>query len=94
MDIHYNPKAEKKPVIYSDEIEYYAKQLYSLMQAYRRLIYVKDEDQEKVIQELEYYAAQLISKNYDQVITNSKELISYADKIDGPPWEDDDRYPF
>jgi hypothetical protein len=59
-----------------------------MLRAYRRLIFVKTEEQEKALRELEYYAAQLESKNYDAVISNSREIISYADPTMVPPWDD------
>ena len=96
MDIQYNPEAHKLPIIYSEDLEYYSKQLTAMLRAYRKLIFVKTPRQEQALRELEHYAAQLESKNYDAVISNSREIISYADPLQQqsmiPPW--DDRYPF
>lgn len=81
MDIMVNKNADKLPVIYSSEIEYYAKQLDALLKAYRKHIAVNDDKQEAALRELEYYAAQLTSGNYDMVIMNSKEIIHYENPL-------------
>lgn len=90
MDIQYNPKANKKPIIYADDLEYYAKQLMEFVTLYRNNIYVRTDEQANALNELEYYALQLVSKNYDMVISNASEIISYQDPLSVPPWKDPD----
>lgn len=89
MNIQYNPNAAKRPIIYADEIEFYAKQLSAFVKLYRDTIYIATDAQAEALNELEYYAMQLSSKNYDAVILNAHEIISKNNMI-GPPWEEDD----
>lgn len=86
MDIYYNAKSDKRPIIYKEELEYYAQQLKALVTAYRNHIYVRTDEQDDALRELEYYAEQLMSENYDAVIMNSKEIISNADPLFEPPF--------
>ena len=90
MDIQYNAKSCKKPIIYAEDLEYYAKQLMTLVTIYRNSIYIKSDAQANALNELEYYAQQLISKNYDMVISNANEIISYQDPLTVPPWNNPD----
>ena len=53
MDIQYNPKANKKPIIYADDLEYYAKQLMEFVTLYRNNIYVRTDEQAHALNELE-----------------------------------------
>lgn len=88
MDIQYS--SQKIFPLYEEDIEYYAHQLQMLVYFYRKHIYIKNEKQLKAIEELEYYATQLVNKNYAAVITNANEIISRESPDshvkDLPPW--------
>ena len=85
MDIHYTPK--KIFPIYEEDLEFYAHQLMCLVHYYRKHIYIKNEKQLKAINELEYYATQLVNKNYSALIMNADEIITKEEPSkDIPPW--------
>lgn len=89
MNIQSNKNADKPPVIYIEEIQYYAKQLAALVKSYKDNILIRTDEQVKVLEELQYYADQLLSGNYDAVISNSRELIVYNEPNQSKvPWED------
>lgn len=81
MDILYNKDAENHPKIFEEDIQYYGMQLLALVENYRKYLYVKNDEQENALRELEYYARMILSKNYDMLMTNSKEVIVREDPL-------------
>lgn len=81
MDILYNKDAENQPKIFEEDIQYYGMQLLALVENYRKYLYVKNDEQENALRELEYYARMILSKNYDMLMTNSKEVIVREDPL-------------
>lgn len=62
--------------IYEDDLQFYGSQLLALVQTYRKHIYIPDDEIEKILNELEYYAMQIVNKQYQNIITNAHELIT------------------
>lgn len=85
MNIQYKPNAHINK-IYTSELDYYAMQLEALVKVYRANIYVKTDEQDRALTELEYYAQQIKSRNYSAVIMNADEIISYDDKCNEVPF--------
>lgn len=90
MNIQFNPETKNHPKIYDEDIQFYGRQLLELVTAYRKHIYVKTEEQLKALNELEYYAQMILSRNYDMIMTNSNEVITQPD----PNYKSEDEYPF
>lgn len=84
MDVHYTPKRIFR--LYEDDLKFYSKQLYELVNLYRKHIYIRTDKQLQALNELEYYANQLINKNYNAVITNADEIISKDDPSNDVPF--------
>lgn len=88
MDIFYNKKQIEQnrsiPKLYTEDIEFYAKQLHELVTLYRRHIFVEDEKTERALSELEYYANLFTNKDYNALITNASELIVEDEKSPFP----------
>lgn len=90
MDIQFNSNTNKHPKVYDEDIQYYGRQLLAMVTAYRQHIYIKTDEQLKALNELEYYAQMILSRNYDMIMTNSSEVITQPD----PNYKPDDEYPF
>ena len=85
MDIQIEPK--RIFPIYEEDLEFYAHQLQMLVYLYRKHIYIKDDKQLRALNELEYYATQLVNKNYGALIMNANEIISKdTPSDDSLPW--------
>lgn len=77
MDIFYNKKANNPVMkVYQDDIDFYAKQLLTLVHLYRKHIYLKTDRDVAILNELEYYGKQLANHAYQTIITNAEEIIS------------------
>ena len=74
MNIQYDAKRPLK--LFEEDLEFYAHQLYALVKLYREHIYIKSDKQLNALNELEYYANQMVNKNYDALITNAHEIIT------------------
>lgn len=80
MDITLNKKEadyQRQAKLYIEDLDDYGENLMTLIQMYRRHIFVSDLDTEKILQELEYYATQIINRNYDALIMHADELIMH-----------------
>ena len=86
MDIRYNSNVNQFMKIYTEDLEYYGLQLNALIQTYRQHIYIRSDEQLKALNELEYYAQMILSKNYDAIITNSREVIVQGAQLDDVPF--------
>ena len=67
--------------LYVSDIDFYARQLLELVTVYRKHIYLQEDRDVKILNELEYYARQLMNRQYDSLITNANEIISYQDEL-------------
>lgn len=83
MDIYHNKDVKNKPImkLYVSDIDFYARQLLELVTVYRKHIYLQEDRDVKILNELEYYARQLMNRQYDSLITNANEIISYQDEL-------------
>lgn len=78
MDLITNQKEiayQSKVRIYIEDLDEYGKGLWNLIQMYRKHIFVNDPDTEKTLQELEYYAVQLINRQYQNLIMHADEIV-------------------
>lgn len=78
MDIITNQKEiayQSKSKIYVEDLDEYGHGLWNLIQMYRKHIFVNDDETEKILQELEYYAIQLINRQYQNLIMHSEEIV-------------------
>lgn len=79
MNIFYNSEADGHNIVkvFADDIDYLAKQLEAFVSVYRQDIYMPSDDDLRILNELEYYARLLKTRQYDKVISNANEIIDY-----------------
>ena len=78
MDI-YTSDAIRKEIenskIDEDDLQFYGLQLMNLVMLYKQHIYIQDDDVQTMLDELERIAVAIVNRQYDDIITNSKEII-------------------
>lgn len=63
--------------LYEEDLVEYGKGLLELIHLYRKHIFINDELDEKILNELEYYGNALANREYDKAIMHSEEIVTH-----------------
>lgn len=63
--------------LYDEDLQDYGRNLLHLVKTYKNEVYIYNEEMQQILDRLEQYAYLLIAREYNQLITNSREIIRY-----------------